>query len=78
MKHMPSQFDAQWTRSAAAVLIGFVLLCGAFGAGSGVAIPAELRPVIRLIAAATCIVVPGPVLTPPGAGPRLELAAPGR
>lgn len=78
MRHMPSQLDTQWARSLAAVLIGFALLCGAFGYGGRMTIPGELEPVVRLIATAACIVAPGPLLTPPGAAPRLDIAAPGR
>lgn len=71
-----SGIDAQWARSAAAVLVGFLLVCGLLRAGSGLPLPAELRPLARLLATAACIVVPGPVSTPPGLARRLDAGRP--
>ena len=77
MKHMNTQIDGQWARSAAAVAIGFTLLCGMLRTDAGLSVPGELRPLLQLIATASCIVVPGPILPRPGSSPRLDRGRPG-
>lgn len=75
---MPYQPDSQWTRSAAAAALGVVLAFGLLGAGGGLRLPPELRPVAEFVSSVACIFVPGPVLTRPGAAPRLEAVRVGR
>jgi len=71
MTLMPSFMDNQWARSAAGVALGLLLTCGGLRVGEAPPLPSELRPVLDLVAAAACVFVPGPVLTAPGAAPRL-------
>lgn len=71
MSGMHIQLDGQWARSAAAVVIGFTLLCGMLRTGTALSVPGELRPLLQLIATAGCIVWPEPVRSGPGAAPRL-------
>ena len=78
MKQMPYPLDSQWTRSAAAAALGILLALGLLRAGEGLRLPSELWPVVELVSTAVCIFVPGPVLTPPGTAPRLDIARPGR
>jgi len=77
MNRMNTQIDGQWARSAAAVVVGFALLLGMLRPGTGLSVPGELRPLLQLIATASCILVPGPILSRPGSAPRLDLGRPG-
>ena len=78
MRPMPFLMDSQWTRSAAGIVVGLLLISGGLRAGQGLGIPSELRPVIEFVVAAACVLVPGPVLTPPGVAPRLDAGPAGR
>jgi len=71
MKLMPSFMDNQWMRSAAGVALGLLLTFGGLRADESTGVPSGLRPLLELVATAACVLVPGPVLTPPGAAPRL-------
>ncbi len=71
MKLMPSFMNNQWMRSAAGVALGLLLTCGSLRGEGSTGVPSGLRPLFELVAAAACVLVPGPLLTPPGAAPRL-------
>jgi len=68
---MPSFMHNQWARSAAGVALGLLLTCGGLRVGEAPSVPSGLRPVIQFVRSAACVLVPGPVLTAPGAAPRI-------